>query len=791
MSSPDPGTLTALDWPVLLAALARHARTQRGAVATASAPLAGDRDHVLRRYAAVTELLAVEVEGERIPVGGVSDIAELLDRTARGEVLEGHELLEIGRTLESLERLVHHLVTRQEVCPTLAGLTEPIELDPSLTGLLVRSFDAQGELSESEYPELADLRRRIRGLHTGIRRTLDELVKGDALAEVLQDRFITQRQDRYVLPIRAQARRTGIGIVHDTSRSGDTVFIEPAQVVELNNDLAMADAELRRTVARILATLSRQVAAAAAPIEQALDAAVEIDLVCARAGLGEALRGRVPEVGTAGVIHLVAVRHPVLVLQGLDVIANDLHLGGERRGLVLSGPNTGGKTVALKCLGLAALLCRAGVPVPAAEGSRVDVFSPILADIGDAQAVEEGLSTFSGHVKALMGVLDRAGPGALVLLDELAVGTDPAQGAALAQAVLETLVDRGARVATTTHYGPLKILGEVDPRFASAAVQYAEGRPTFRVVTGTTGRSHAFSVAERLGLESALLERAREVMPDAERALAEALDALEEKRGHAREVELALDEERAALAAKERELTARERQISGRARALEEKQARKTLERLREAEGRVKGLIKALQRNPDLRSAGRVLEQVRQVQEEVAPRPEPPPKPTTPPPTTLSVGEEVTVSSLGGSRATVVSPPKGGKVEIQAGAVRTRVPLAAVRRAPSKGRKRGRRQTHNKRAREVRRERVGVRTDSNTLDLRGYRLEEAIEATDQFLDRLLLGGHDVGFLLHGHGTGVLKDGLRRWLPGCAAAGRWRPAENEQGGDAFTVVELGG
>ena len=793
MPLPDPGTLTALDWPVLQAALATHARTLRGARAAQAVSFAEDRDEVLRRYACVTELQALEIEGERVPVGGVADIAPLLEQLGRGAVLEGPELLVIGRSLQALESLAHHLEDRRDACPTLITLTDDLRLDPELTARLVRSFDAAGELSETEYPELADLRRRIRGLHAGIRRTLDELVKGETLSEVLQDRFVTQRQDRYVLPIRAQARRTGIGIVHDTSRSGDTVFIEPAQVVELNNDLAMADAELRRTVARILARLSREVAGHIEPIEQALVAAVAVDLACARAGLGEALRGRVPEVGSQGVLHLVAVRHPVLVLQGVDVVANDLHHDGERRGLVMSGPNTGGKTVALKCLGLAALLCRAGIPVPANEGSRVDLFSPVLADIGDAQAVEEGLSTFSGHLKALMGVLERAGPGALVLLDEIAVGTDPAQGTALAQAVLEGLVDRGARVATTTHYGPLKALGAVDPRFASAAVQYAEGRPTFRLVTGVTGRSHAFSVAEGLGLDTAVLDRAREVMPEAERALAEALDALEEQRGHAREVELALDEERAVLASKERTLAAREDHIARRAQELEEKQARKALARLREAEDRVKKLIKALQRDPDLRSAGRVLDEIRQVQEEVRPAEAPRPVPTTPPPRTLEVGEEVVVLSLGGGRARVLSPPKGGKVEIQAGAVRTRVPLADLRKAPGKPRgkgvKKGRR-PKPRRPKPVERERMGVRMDSNTLDLRGHRLQEAIEVADRFLDRLLLEGHDVGFLLHGHGTGVLKDGLRRWLPRCPAARAWRPAENEQGGDAFTVVELG-
>ncbi len=797
MTPAEATTLTTLDWPVIQAALAEHARTLRGAEAARAVPLASDRGEVLRRYEMVRELHVLEDEGDRIPVGSVAHIAPLLARVAKGAVLDGPELQAIGRTCRALEDLRLFLQDRAELAPTLAEQVMGIDIDWELNDRLNASFEATGELSEDEYPELGDLRRKIQGLHQRVRSTLEELVRGDTLSEQLQDRFVTQRQDRYVLPIRAQARRTGIGIVHDTSRSGDTVFIEPTAVVELNNDLSLADAQLRRETARILAALSRLVAKFVEPLEVALSDAVAVDLTCARAGLGEALGGTVPIVGVDGVLHLIAMRHPVLVLQGVDVIANDLHLDAEKTGLILSGPNTGGKTVALKCLGLAALLCRAGIPLPATEGSRVDLFGPVLADIGDTQAVEEGLSTFSGHLKALMGILETAGPGALVLLDEIAVGTDPGQGAALAQAVLERLVASGARVATTTHYGPLKVLAAVDDRFASAAVQYAQGRPTYRLVSGVSGRSHAFSVAEGLGLDPALLDRARAVMPDHERALSEALDALEEQRGHAREVEEALDEERQVLAQRERHIAAREAKIAEQARKLEAEQARKTVQRLKEAEAEAKALIKALQQNPQLQGAGEALKRIRKLQGEARPpRPEPA-APSQPPPKTLAVGDEVTVLSLGGGRATVVSAPKGGKVEVQAGAVRTRVPLDAVRLAPKQGRgkaprpnPRGKKKPRRPRQEAPREEAHGfLRAEGNTLDLRGQRVDEGIDAADLFLDRMLRSDWEAAFLLHGHGTGALKDGLRRWLRGHPARPKWRPANPEEGGDAFTVVVL--
>ncbi len=796
MTPAETLTLATLDWHVLQDALAEHARTLRGAEAARAVPLAVERGQVLRLYEMVRELYTLEDDGDRVPVGSVAHIAPLLERAGRGSVLEGPELQSIGRTCAALEDLRLYLQERGDLAPTLARQVMGIDVDPELSRRLQASFDAQGELSESEYPELGRLRRRIQSLHQHVRSTLEDLVKGETLGEVLQDRFVTQRQERYVLPIRAQARRTGIGIVHDTSRSGDTVFIEPTAVVELNNDLSLADAQLRRETARILAALSRLVAQFTAPLETSLQDAVQVDLTCARAGLGAALEGTVPIVGDEGVLHLIAIRHPVLVLQGVDVVANDLHLDGEHTGLVLSGPNTGGKTVALKCLGLAALLCRAGVPIPATEGTRVDIFHPILADIGDTQAVEEGLSTFSGHLKALMGILDTAGPGALVLLDEIAVGTDPSQGAALAQAVLESLVDSGARVATTTHYGPLKALAAVDDRFDSAAVQYSQGRPTYRLVTGVSGRSHAFSVAEGLGLDPTLLDRARAVMPDHERALAEALDALEEKRGHAVEVEEALDEERRLLAERERTLAAREAKITTAARKLEAEQARKTVQRLKEAESEVKGIIKTLQQNPRLQGAGAALKRVRRLQEQAAPAPKQKAPSPQSPPKTLAVGDEVLVLSLGGGRARVLSAPKGGKVEVQAGAVRTRVPLEGVRLAPKTGRSsspkpsRPKKKPRRSSPSEPRDSHQGfLRTDGNTLDLRGQRVDEALDQADLFLDRMLREDREAAFLLHGHGTGALKDGLRRWLRSHPARPKWRAGLPDEGGDAFTVIPL--
>ncbi|MFN7147564.1 MAG: hypothetical protein ACK4YP_27600, partial [Myxococcota bacterium] len=334
-------------------------------------------------YAEVAEVLTAEAEGERVPVGGLVDVTDEVARAGRGVTLDVAELRGILSALRALHALRGWLDDNAASCPRLAGIGTPVFVDPYLLDDLRDAFDAAGQLSESRWPELGTFRRRIDQLRDRIRSTLDEIIRGDDWGDALQDRFFTERDGRFVVPIKMGARR-GLGIVHGTSNSGETAWVEPSVVVELHNELRTTEAERR-----ILAELSGAVAARHVALLAAIEAATGIDLACARAGLGRELRGSLPTVGTDGVIKLFASRHPVLVLRAVaegfreeSVVSNDLALTSDKPGLVLTGPNAGGKTVALKTLGLAALLVRAAIPVPADEGSRVDFFAPVLADIG-------------------------------------------------------------------------------------------------------------------------------------------------------------------------------------------------------------------------------------------------------------------------------------------------------------------------------------------------------------------------------------------------------------------------
>ncbi len=790
-------TLSALDWSAVLQALSTHARTMRGAAAAGVPRFCETLDEVRETYAAVVELRELEAVGERVPVGAVTDIAALLERTERGLTLEGAELQAVASCLDALVHLRTWVEEREAEIPRLRLLSMPIEVDGELHGVLSRSFDTGsppelGGLSGREYPELARLHAKVESLRSRIRSTLDTLVK-TTLGDALQDQYITQRDGRFVLPVRADRRR-GLGIVHGRSQSGETVYVEPAAVVELHNEMDEAAHELHREVGRILGVLSRMVGRFAAPLAIALDAAEAIDLVVARVGLMRALTAVVPSVGDDGVIALRAARHPVLALRGVDVVPNDLGLDGRCQGLVLSGPNTGGKTIALKTLGLAALMVRAGIPVPCTEGSRVDFFSPVVADVGDWQSVEGDLSTFSGHVAVLRAVLDAVRPGrdahALVLLDELGMGTDPAQGAALARAVLEALVDRGARVAVTTHYTELKALAAVDPRFEVAAVAIEDGQPTYQLLVGTAGESHALAIAAGLDLDPAVLARARALLGSSTREVSDLVQKLEEERSGLARRRRELDAEAEGLAERLAAMQRREDRLEEQRRTLEDKLSARFQARMKAREQELKKTIALLQARPDLRTAGRALADVRKAMADAeVSRPE---KPAAPPPKELKPGDSVVVRSLG-KKGRVERLLKGDQVSVRVGALTMklrRTDLEGTRGerfadvAPRKPKKSAPPPSTAERGRVG-----GLRIDANTLDLRGQRVDDALDLIDRFLADLAAQGFDTGWILHGHGTGALKTAVRRMLPRRTEVRRWRPADAGEGGDAFTVVEL--
>ncbi len=776
----------ALDWPVVRRALAECTLTSLGAErAMALVPLR-DVAEVRAAHRAIEEWLLLEDEGVLMPLGGVEDVRPELRRALKGDVLEGHDLLGVAASLGALADTHRALSAESERAPTLAALIDGVRLDPFLMDEIRYSFEPNGTLSHRKYPELAELRDAIQSLHTQVRATLDGLVKGDTFADLLQDRFWTVRDNRYVLPIKSHAKRWDLGIVHDTSGSGQTVFVEPHAVVELNNRLRLAEGKLRAAEHRILATLTRQLATVGDDALLSLVVAADLDLVAGRAGLARSLDATRPIVERAGRIQLKGGRHPVLALRGVDVVPNDLSVTDAKPVLVLSGPNAGGKTVALKTLGLCALLVQHGCFIPAAEGSRVDLFDAVLAAIGDQQTVEADLSSFSAHLVTLKGMVDGATAHQLVLLDEVASGTDPAQGAAIARAVLEHLADHDCRVVVTTHFAPLKGLSAVDERFAIAAVQYSEGTPSYRVIAGATGESHALSIARRMGLPASLLQRAEALLGEGQGDLRLTLEALDAQRAELDATQQRLEALEKQLELEREALARREEALRTRTKALEAKGAKAYLERLKKAETAISQVVAQLQASPS-HAAVKAARHSVDALAALAPTADALPVPERGDDAPLVEGDRVKLLRLG--KVGEVVGIGGGGVQVRTGGLVVKAKRKDLERVGS-----ALPPQHQGKASFVTVERDAVlfeaaRHDGNTLDLRGHRVDEALGECDAFFDRMTMRGIDIVFLLHGHGTGALKEALRSELRDNRYVKDFAPASEEQGGDAFTVCVL--
>ncbi len=791
-------TLEQLDWPEVASRLVAHAATPGGRARCAGDLFESSPEEARERLAETGEARGVLEVGDAPPLGGVADLGGPLQRLARGGVLAAGELLDLRATLGALHATARFLRRRRASLPRLADLADTIADLGALEDAIEDALDEEGEVRDTASPLLARARAAARTHAAELQKRLEAYLRDPGVVDHLSDRYVTVRNDRYVLPVRAESRGRVRGIVHDASGSGTTLFVEPEAAVELNNRLRQAELEVRRETLRVLRELSERAAESRPELEASLAALEAIDLAFARGHLALDMDATAPEVAREGVFRLPQLRHPLLEPDA--VIPNDLRLGEGARVLVISGPNAGGKTVAMKALALAALFVRAGLQVPCAPGARVDLADAVLADIGDAQNLRESLSTFSAHMAALARIVAGAGPHALVVLDEVGVGTDPGEGAALAQAALEVLADSGARVVATTHYNLLKEMADVDPRFENASVAFDPETlaPTYRLEMGTAGASSALALAARMGVDAAVLDRARALLEREDRQLDRMLAelgasraALERERGEASRLRAESEEARDRYREKLERLQERRDALFRRMRG--ELDAA-----FQDAHAEVAAVIRGLQRgDATARDAARARERLlalrerqRAAEQAVAPQKE---EAVAEAPSVdwarARPGDPVVVAN--GSRGTLLAlPDKRGRVAVRAGAARLLVPAASLRTdrdAPA---------SEAKPTRSEDRIRVeGVAADthsggSDRCDLRGLRVEEALDRLTVTLDRAARQGRHRVWIVHGIGTGALRQAVREHLRGSGYVTGFGPAEPEEGGEGVTIAALG-
>lgn len=751
-----------------------------------------DMEEILRAQAETTEAVHARRLNPDLTLAGISDLAPFLRRAAIGGILEPHELLLIKDTLAATAKIKQGILQINMELPHLRSRTAALEECRQLRERIDFCILPEGEIADAASGELAKLRRRIRGLEAKARSQLEEILAKPDWLRFLQEPIYTMRGDRYVVPVKQEYRNQFPGIVHDQSASGATVFMEPLPLVKTMNELAATRSAAHQEELRVLEELTRLVAVYHDEIGKNLKLLGELDFIFAKGHLSEKMKGQAPQFSENGQLEVRGGRHPLL--KG-KVVPLDLHLGKDFDCLIITGPNTGGKTVALKTVGLLALMAQSGLHVPAGDGTVFPCFMDVFADIGDEQSIEQSLSTFSGHMTNIIRILQKAGKGTLVILDELGAGTDPEQGASLGMAILECLMQKGALIIATTHYSELKVFAHSRPRAENASVEFDSLtlRPTYRLAIGVPGESNAFEIASRLGLPPEVVERARSFLRPEQRELSELIQHLKEDqfaastaRIEAERLKAEVQQLRNKLKQEEERVREKEKQILAKAaeearellrtarreaeqliRSLREEQRRQTVqERLRSAH-------QARERLSEL--AGKIEEKIDKIEAQVSP-------PQGEPVGDVKPGDLVAVPRFNQQGYVLDSPDSSGNVMVQIGALKLKLPLAELRR----GRQEIKQETHSLRNSGTIEQSAAVPPE---FDFRGQRVEEALVNIDKYLDAAYLAGIQKVTLIHGKGTGVLRDVVQKYLAKHPFVASFRLGTYQEGGTGVTIVQF--
>ncbi len=727
--------------------------------------------------------------------GSIKNVNNSVARANAGGVLTMRELLDIAENLRVF-RSLHEWRSRQsdEASYSIDVYFGSLRPNQYLESKITSSITSEEEMSDNASPTLADIRRKMKQQASRIREKLDGIIRSQTYQKCLQDAIVTQRNGRFVVPVKAEFRGQIAGLVHDTSSSGATVFVEPMSVVEANNEIRVLQGKEQDEIERILTELSAETGNYADELRYSYEAALEINLIFAKAQLAYKMKASMPELNDNGVTVLKKARHPLLDTK--KVVPVDIMLGETFDTLVITGPNTGGKTVSIKTLGLLTLMAMCGLMIPTADGSKVCVYKKVFADIGDEQSIEQSLSTFSSHMVNIVNIMKDADDESLVLIDELGAGTDPVEGAALAMAILERLKFQGARIAATTHYAELKAYALDTPGVENGSCEFDVNtlRPTYRLLIGVPGRSNAFAISEKLGIEASVIDRAKELVSSENVRFEDVVDTLEERR---------LEMEK-------------ERHIAEQYRLENEELKRKTEERLAEIEKlREKELQRAKSEAMRLvensrREANALLIEIEKTKKELKTQQSNIDKlnekrsllrkglsgvdaaadpvmgntddgyELTRP---LQVGDTVKLAGMGGEGKVLATPDNKGYVEIQTGSMKMRVKVSDLRLVEKK--KEQKKETFVRRETESR---LHAASDTR-CDLRGLTVEEAIMTLDRFIDSMVMAGLSEFTIIHGKGTGALRAAVQQHLKKHSQIKTYRLGTFGEGENGVTIATI--
>ncbi|WP_071460322.1 endonuclease MutS2 [Bacillus massilinigeriensis] len=775
-----------LEFNKIVEELLRHVSSPLGREKAEALVPSTDFQEVVRLQEETDEASTVLRLKGNVPLGGIFDIRPHVKRAAIGGMLSPQELTQTASTIHAarmIKRFIHEM-NEETSLPLLDEYAGRIAVLADLEEAIRKAVDEGGEVLDSASDILRSLRQQLRSREAKVRERLESMIRSSNAQKMLSDAIVTIRNDRFVIPVKQEYRAHYGGIIHDQSASGQTLFIEPQAIVQLNNELQEIRVKEQQEIERILIELSLLVAEWDADLLEIVTVLAVLDFMFAKARYGRTIKASKPAINAAGKIRLIQARHPLIPIE--EVIPNNITLGDNYSTIVITGPNTGGKTVALKTVGLITLMAQAGLQIPALDGSEVSVFSSVFADIGDEQSIEQSLSTFSSHMVNIVGILESADENSLVLFDELGAGTDPQEGAALAIAILDEVYSRGSKVIATTHYPELKAYGYNREGVINASVEFdvATLSPTYKLLIGVPGRSNAFEISKRLGLGSSVIEKAKTYISADSNEVENMIASLEKsKRLAEKELQEAHDTLRESEKLREdlrKEIIVYHDKKDSLMEKAREKAAKIVEDAKSEAEEVIKDLRKLrLEKHAEVKEHELIA--ARKRLEEAAPETNRIKKKAAPKKNQhiLKPGDEVLVTSFG-QKGHLLEKVQGNEWAVQIGILKMKVKEKDLQwvSAPKQ-----------KETRTVATVKGRDHHISLELDLRGERYEEALMRTEKYIDDSLLAGYPRVSIIHGKGTGALMRGVQEYLKNHRAVKKIRFGEAGEGGTGVTIVEF--
>lgn len=787
--------LETLEYRKIIAQLKREMGSAASAkLADELTPLTSEKI-IKEELRSTTEAVDLIVRKGPLPTGGLYDIREALLLAKKGGSLTMRQLLEVQNVLGISSEVVAFM--HDDALPELKYIGEMVDLIVEFTALekeISRCILTEDEMADNASPKLKDIRRSIHQQNQAIKNKLSRIITSSSNKTYLQDAIVTMRDGRYVIPVKQEYRSLFPGMVHDQSKGGATLFIEPQGVVELNNKLRELEVEEQLEIARILAELSSRVAEHYREIRSNLELLTKLDFIMAKGKLSCKMHASEPKIDTDGELRLISARHPLIEYK--KAVPVDIRIGGDYRTLIITGPNTGGKTVSLKTAGLLVMMAQSGLHIPASHASTLPIFGEVFADIGDEQSIEQSLSTFSSHMKNIVSIIDKASYDSLVLVDELGAGTDPTEGAALAIAILERFYDSGALTMATTHYNELKKYALATSGVENAAMEFDVETltPTYRLLIGVPGKSNAFEISKKLGLSESVIERASEHIKHGDMEFENVISSIEDDKRKAAADRLDAESMRAEIEERLKKLEEKEKAISEKRADIIAEAKREARELLRETKSAVKDVQKDLRR---LQKSGAhtnlntgALEKSRRkineaedlVSEKVVKQVNSEPVSAD----TLKIGDRVKLLTIGQNGTILSLPDEKGNLMINIGALKVKARLQDLMLINEGKDRKPQAKSSSKYGSLLRSKSSSV---SASINVMGKNLEDALADVEKYLDDVYMAGLDMVSIIHGRGGGILKDGIRQMLKRKKYVDSYGAASYNDGGEGVTLVRM--